>query len=323
VLAGILRTGVQAADAPHTEPAAPAAKTFDVQVVRNLVYRDLAAGEDAKRDKNKLDLYLPKGQKDFPVLFFVHGGAWRHGDKNHRFGLYSNFATDWAQHGIGTVVTNYRLSPGVKHPEHMKDVAKAFAWTVKNISRYGGRPDQIFVSGHSAGGHLVALLATDESYLKVEGLSLQAIKGAIPISGVYRVHDIHLDEAELHTLGDKATATLRLQAGMSLLTPVFGTDPRVLRNASPLSHVQAGLPPFLLIYADKDLMLLPAMAREFGSHLKENKCEVHTLEVKERNHRTVLARATRDDDPAVLAMWDFIIQHKATGPTKGVAPGKP
>src|SRR5947209_5431295 len=66
-------------------------------------------------------------------------------------------------------------------------VARAFAWTQKHAAEYGGRPDQIFACGHSAGGHLVSLLATDESYLKAEGLSAKDIKGVISVSGVYQV----------------------------------------------------------------------------------------------------------------------------------------
>src|SRR5205809_2087088 len=141
-------------------------KSTEVQIVRDIPYYD---GADADKVKHKLDLFLPKGQKDFPVLFFVHGGAWRHGDKNF-LGAYSSLGKFYARRGIGTVVTNYRLSPKVIHPEHIKDVARAFAWTVKNISKYGGDPTSLFLCGHSAGGHLVSLLATDRSYLKAEGI---------------------------------------------------------------------------------------------------------------------------------------------------------
>src|SRR4029077_10844231 len=143
---------------------------------------------------------------------------------------YSAIGERFAKQGIGAVVINYRLSPNVKHPEHIKDVARAFAWTSKNIAKQGGRPDQIFVCGHSAGGHLIALLATDESYLKSEGLSRTAIRGVIPISGVYDI-----------TFG-----------GINLFETVFGKDEEVRRQASPLYHVEAGLPPFLILYADND-----------------------------------------------------------------------
>src|SRR5262245_18121268 len=141
------------------KPAADKGGKYEVQVVSNLAYYD---GKDADEVRHKLDLYMPKGKKDFPVLIFVHGGAWSMGTKD----LYGPLGKVFAKNGIGTVVINYRLSPKVQHPAHVQDVARAFAWTHKNIAKHGGNPDQIFISGHSAGGHLVALLATDESHLK-------------------------------------------------------------------------------------------------------------------------------------------------------------
>src|SRR5207237_6481418 len=136
--------------------------------------------------RNRLDLYLPKGKKDFPVVFLVHGGAWMLGD-NRCCGLYSSVGEFLASQGIGVVLPNYRLSPAVKHPEHVKDVARAFAWARAHIADHGGRPDRLFVAGHSAGGHLVALLATDETYLRAEGLQAADVRGVVAFSGVYRI----------------------------------------------------------------------------------------------------------------------------------------
>src|SRR5947209_1799869 len=108
------------------------ARPPEVQTVRDVPYYE---GADADPVKHKLDLFLPKGQKDFPVLFFVHGGAWMHGDKNY-FGVYSAFGKQFARHGVGAVLTNYRLSPGVQHPDHIKDLARAFASTHQHIAKY-------------------------------------------------------------------------------------------------------------------------------------------------------------------------------------------
>src|SRR5207249_1315469 len=157
---------------------------------------------------------------------FVHGGAWQTGDRNY-LGVYQSLGRFYARHGVGTVVISYRLSPQVKHPAHVQDVARAFAWTHKNIGKYGGRPDQVFACGHSAGAHLVSLLAADETYLKAEGLDAKAIRGVIPISGVYRIPDGYLGN-------------------------VFGRDAEVRKLAGPIAHARPNLPPFLVLYADKD-----------------------------------------------------------------------
>jgi acetyl esterase/lipase len=302
---------------PEQALKAPA-PAFEVRVVRDVTYRDLCPGEDAHRNKNKLDLYVPKGKKDFPVLFFVHGGAWTIGDKEH-FGIYSVLGMYWARHGVGVVLPNYRLSPDVRHPEHIKDVARAFAWTHKNIQQYGGNPAQIFVSGHSAGGHLAALLATDETYLKAEGLTLAAIRGAIPISGIYHIPESLAEAGVALHVTEKDVNSWRIKSKLNILNAVFGADAESRHAASPLAHVHAGLPPFLIIHADKDLLALPEMACELAAALKKNHCQAESLEVKHRSHMTVLLKASRDDDPVSQAMRAFI--DRLALPAQ--APGKP
>jgi acetyl esterase/lipase len=258
------------------------------------------------------------------VLLLVHGGAWMHGD-NRCCGLYSAVGEFFASQGIGCVLTNYRLSPWVKHPEHIKDVARAFAWTHAHIAGFGGRPDRVYLLGHSAGGHLVSLLATDESYLCAEGLSSKDIRGVISVSGVYRIPPGSLSI----TLGGEGPAAFRLEqilplrsacvqdrgrlpaaAGLpisvNLFGPVFDNDPEVRADASPLAHVRPGLPPFLLLSAEKDLPTLAGMAEDFHAALQGQGCEARHLYINGRNHNSILFCATRLDDPAARSMLDFI-----------------
>jgi acetyl esterase/lipase len=287
VLAALTRS---VAEEPKSQPPPAPAPTAEVEVIRDVVYRDLADGEDATRGKNKLDVYVPKGRKDFPVVIFVHGGVWRGGDKAGIRGLYRNVGTFLAEHGLGAVVANYRLSPAVQHPAHAQDVAKAVAWTHKNIARYGGRPDQLFLSGHSAGGHLIALLATDPDYLKAERLSPQVIKGIIPISGVY---DLSVTELSL------------------LLTAPFGKDPEGRKKASPLYQVRSDVPPALIVYADNDFLGCGRVSEAFCRALREKKCEARTLQVKNRDHLSVVWNITKPNDPVGKALLDFVAAHTA------------
>jgi acetyl esterase/lipase len=271
-----------AAKSREVAPSPP----FELRPVRNVVYRGLYPGEDGTRGKNRLDLYLPKGRSSFPVVFFVHGGAWQSGDKEH-FGVYSGFAMALAREGIGAVVANYRLSPRVQHPEHIKDVAKAFAWTVKHIAEYGGRTDEIFVCGHSAGGHLAALLATDDSYLKAEGLTLRAIRGVIAMSGVFVIPEVN-----------------------RLFNAMFGDDPKLRLAASPIAHARPDAPPFLIMYAERDLPFCDRTPCEaFYKALRDQKVEAQILEMKNRNHITVMMNACVPRDPATQAILRFITAH--------------
>ncbi len=265
--------------AAPAQGAAPAEnRAYSVKTVKDVVYYD---GPDQHKVKHKLDLYLPDGAKDFPVLFFVHGGAWVHGDKNF-LGVYARLGRAYAQQGVGVVVTNYRLSPAVKHPEHIKDVARAFAWTHRNIRKHGGNPERLFVCGHSAGGHLVSLLSTDETYLKAVGLTTRAIRGAIPISGVYSIPE-------------------------RFLAHVFGGEGK---KASPLTHVKAGLPPFLILYADRDLSGCDKVPSEaFCKALKGKKTAAQTLEIKDSNHFKIILSAGTADSEVAGAILKFIRSH--------------
>jgi acetyl esterase/lipase len=268
--------------------AAPASeKTYEVEVKADIPYYQ---GKDAHNIKHKLDLYLPSGKKNFPVLFFVHGGAWRIGDKG-QFGLYSSIGKCFAGQGVGTVIPNYRLSPKVVHPAHIQDVARSFAWTFKNIKKYGGNPEAIFLGGHSAGGHLVSLLATDDTYLKAQGLTLKAIKGVMPVSGIFKIPN------------------------RAVFDPMFGKDVEVRKKASPITHARADAPPFLIIYASNDFPECdkPAVLA-FCNALKKKKCPAETLEVNYRNHMTILFLLRFSGDPATKAMMAFI--NKKLSPEK-------
>jgi acetyl esterase/lipase len=264
------------------KPDAGAQKPYEIRVERDIAYY---TGEGADKARHKLDIYLPKGKQDIPVVLFVHGGAWMLGDKdNSFFGVHRAVGKMFAGQGVATVVINYRLSPSVMHPEHVKDVARAFAWTHENIKKYGGRPDQIFLCGHSAGGHLVSLLATDETYLKAHGLSFKDIKGVISMSGVYGLAD-------------------------NMFNEVFGKDPAVRKQACPLHQVREGCPPFLIVWAQHDYPFCDLASKQFCKALKDKNVEAATLEVKNRNHFDVIGKATAGSDPCAVALMDFVARH--------------
>ena len=299
-----------------TQPLPPDA--VPIECVKRVPYY---SGKDADSNRHSLDLYLPKGHKDFPVVVFVHGGAWMAGD-NCCCGLYSSIGEYLASRGIGAVLPNYRLSPWVRHPEHMKDLARAWAWTKAHIGEYGGRSDRMFAMGHSAGGHMVALLATDERYLQAEGLDTKSIRGVIAISGVYRIPEGNyefalggsgpdgLRLADLFALRGAGQPLALLGPGLPLrlnvFGPVFGDEPRERAGASPLNHVRANLPPFLIFSAEHDLPMLGAMADELHAALKGLGCDSTLVKVPARNHNSVMFLAMNDSDPVAGRIVEFV-----------------
>lgn len=279
-------------------------------------------------ERQKLDVFRPAGAKDKPVLLVLHGGGWMIGDKNF-FGIYGDVARGFAKQGFVVVAANYRLSPAVRHPEHIKDVARAYAWTRKNIKDYGGNPDKIFVCGHSAGGHLAALLATDPSHLADPALGMKdndgkAIKGVIGVSGVYSIPKDdefgRLASSMLSGLGKKEKdanmnplAPDLVGVASSLFNPfplVFGKDAKVFKEASPIHHVKPGLVPFLLIYAEHDLPFLDTMAKEFDAALRKEKNDVELIRMAKRNHNSVYFWATDPSDDTNKAIVKFLDKHR-------------
>lgn len=269
VVSLLMVVGIHAGDVPS------------VELIRDVAYVD---GSQADPIKHKLDLYLPAGRKDYPVLIFVHGGGWTHGDKKYWFDLYGKFGNAFALQGIGVAVINYRLSPTVKHPDQAKDVAKAIAWAHKNMTKFGGKSSELYLAGHSAGGHLVSLVASDARYLHDEGIEQNVIKGVIPISAVYDV-----------------------QPNILLFDMVFGKDATVRTQASPITHVKAGLPPFLLLHGDHELPQCDGpCAQQFHRTLEANHVACKLLPLANRDHMSIIAKISEANDPGQLAMLNFI-----------------
>jgi acetyl esterase/lipase len=246
------------------------------------------------------------------------------GDKNF-FGMYRGVGRCLAKNGFVAVLINYRLSPAVRHPEHARDVARAFAWTCRNIDRYGGDPRRIVLAGHSAGAHLIALVATDESFLKDPALKLSdrdraGLRGVVGVSGVYRIpappEFRKMATRIVQNLVDRAApeglavylAPVLLKASEKLnpFVMVFGTDLDVRKKASPLSHVHKGLPPFLLLNAERDVPGLPAMTEDFAAALRKAGDQVEAKEIDHCTHRTIVLQLHEGDSEAGKVMLDFI-----------------
>jgi len=255
-------------------------KSFEVIERRNIDYYQ---GGDRDPVKHKLDIYAPKGTNNAPVFVFVHGGAWVQGDKDF-WGIYSAIGKFMASRGIVSAVISYRLSPRVKHPAHAEDVARAISWTHANISKHGGDPNKIFLCGHSAGGHLVSLVTCDESYLKKENIDPRCILAVISISGVYEIPKY-------------------------ILGSVFGTESKVKEQASPIHHVRKGLPPFLILCADRELPMCDSKeCQRFQKALKDQGNRVSFEEITSSNHMKIIFDASKPDKSVSEKILNFMGQ---------------
>jgi len=171
-----------------------------------------------------MDVYYPTDVEDFPTIVWFHGGGLTGGKREIPEYLKNK--------GVAVIGVGYRLSPGVKGVDCVKDAAAATAWVFKNIESYGGSADLIFVSGMSAGGYLTYMIGLDKKYLAAHEVDANKIAGLIPFSGHAITH-----------------FTVRQEAGIP------GEQP-IIDEMAPLFHVRADAPPLLIITGDRELEML-------------------------------------------------------------------
>ena len=255
------------------------------RVITDEAYRPDATS-DYQHERCKLDWYLPEGKPGFPTLVWFHGGGLKNGHKGDDIavGLAKRFAAE----GIAVASVNYRLSPKTQYPGYVEDAAAAVAYVRKHVAGHGGSKKMVFVSGHSAGGYLTAMLGTDGKYLKAHGLGDAAIAGYLPIAGQMVTH-----------------STVRGERGIERTQPVVD-------EAAPAFHTRSGAAPFLCIAGSEDL---PARAEENRYFVAAMKAAGHPnvryLEVEGRDHGTIASKTSESDDLVAKAMKNFINQVSA------------
>jgi arylformamidase len=171
-----------------------------------------------------LDVF-PARSDGAPVLVFVHGGWWRALDKSD----HSVVAPAFVQAGAMVVVPNYALCPAVSIEQIALQTTRALAWAWRNAPRYGGSRSRIVVAGHSAGGHLAAMLLACRWKMVADDLPPRLVHGALSISGVFDLEPIR----QTPFLAPDLQLT---PAAVRRLSPAFFPRPR-----GPLAALVGGL----------------------------------------------------------------------------------
>ena len=283
-LAGCVLAILMLAGRPAVSWAEEAADA-GVTVRADLPYRSGGQGDAYAQERGKLDVYLPAGaagSNGFPALVWFYGGSLTGGNKAD----VKPIALSLARAGVVVVVPDYRLSPRAKYPAYVEDAAAAFAWAHRNIASLGGKPERVFIGGHSAGGYLALMVSLDAHYLQAEGLGLDAIAGVLPVSGQVMTH-----------------YTVRAERGLAQTTITADA-------AAPVFYCRKATPPMLVLYADHDM---PARAEENQyfvavMHWAGNTGVTGKL-ITDRDHGSIASHIADEGDPAREAMLGFIREH--------------
>jgi arylformamidase len=224
--------------------------------------------------RQKLDIF-PADKAGAPVLIYFHGGYWRGGSKEQN----CHFAELFVKAGATVVVVEYDLCPKVTVTEIVSQARAAIAWAYKNISRYGGDPSKLYISGLSAGGHLVALALAHD--WEKEKLPRDLVKGATAITGVYELDAVlHIDVNE----------EIRL-------------TPESARENSPFLHPPLPCAPLIVAVGGAEPRGWKEQSEKFFTLCKERGVPCEYIEVPGANHYSLSAHLVDHESPLARAMF--------------------
>jgi arylformamidase len=255
---------VKLVDYPPQEPLSEAGQAYGAECWKRsegIAFREESYGADAWQ---RLAIYEPR-RPDGRVLLFWHGGGWTSGYKE----WFGFMAPPLTAAGITFISAGYRLAPQHLFPTGIEDCLSALQWVEANVSR------NIYIGGHSAGGHYAALIAARGGGKRV--------KGCLPISGVYE-------------FGEGSGLTMR---------------PRFLGStkddvASPRYQLQPPLPPFLIAYGTKDFAHLIPQAERFVEAVRAAGGTAQALPMEGRTHFTASYAGGEAEGPWIPAALAFM-----------------
>lgn len=240
----------------------------------------------------KMDVYFPDSGGPWPALVYVHGGSWIHGDKSEAL----MFAREMASQGYLVVSIDYRLYPAGTFPAMIQDVKCAIRFLRANSGQYNLDPARIAAIGPSAGGHLVSLLGTSDPSAGWDvGEHLDQSSRVQAVIAMAAVTDLtqRFPNADIETM------------------KLIGFGEHNILLASPINHVTADDPPFLLIHGDRDTVVPVEQSQLMYDRLVQENVPVQLVIVKNANHSFIAPSGTTTPTLGEInqIIQDFLAQH--------------
>lgn len=251
--AALIAAGTTCAAQTHWQPwRAAQARVDPAQLPRGItILRDVRYGDGAGET---FDVYAPRDAHAAPVVFIVHGGGWRRGDKAARR-VVQNKVAHWVPRGVVVVSVDYPMLPDTSPLQQARDVALALAVAQRDATHWGGDPNRFVLMGHSAGAHLVSLISAESA--------LAASQGALPWLGT-----VALDSAAFNV------TTIMEGPHLRLYDAAFGSDPMAWVAVSPIMQLHEKIVPFLAVCSTRRMKscrqaeAFAAKARGFGARVE-------------------------------------------------------
>jgi arylformamidase len=242
-----------------------------LQVIKDVRYGDL--------HRERLDIY-PSFQAQSKTLIFIHGGYWQLLDKS----MFQFIADGFHSYGITTVLLNYPLAPEDPIDQIVTSCRKAISWLYSNISEFNGDPHQMYVAGHSAGGHLAAMLSATDWNLFNYGLSTPVLRGICAVSGLFNLVPIHL----------------------CYVNEVLKMDLDTAKRNSPMWLEPLNLCSLLIAVGKEETAEFKDQSREFYTSWKNKGTNIKLLQLPAQNHYSVADTIVDAESPLHKALLQLM-----------------
>jgi len=214
--------------------------------------------------RERLDFYAC-GSAAAPTLLFIHGGYWQMSDKEN----YGCIGEGPLAHGINVAFLEYTLAPAIRMDGIVDEVQRGLAWLRAHLGELDAATDGIVIAGHSAGGHLTAMLIGEPG-----------VKGALPISGLFELEPIRL----------------------SYLNDKVGLDAAEAQRNSPIAHVPMTAAPVIVAVGGSELAELRRQSRDYDAALRARGLSSRLLELPGHDHFSILEELARPDGQLTAAV---------------------
>lgn len=225
----------------------------NLPVIRDVAYGDLPL--------ERLDIF-PSLQPQSKTLIFIHGGYWQVWDKS----MFHFIANSFHSYGVTTVLLNYPLTPEVSIDQIVLSCRSAIKWLYTNINAFNGNADQMYVAGHSAGGHLASMLMATDWKLFDPGISANALKGVCAVSGLFNLIPIYHSYVNQIIKMDMETAT--------------GNSPVMLEPPNPC--------PLIVAVGGAETAEFNDQSNELYTCWKSKDVDIRLLQLPRQNHYSIV-----------------------------------
>ena len=225
---------------------------------------DLRYGDGAR---HRLDVF-PCGAPAAPTLIYIHGGYWQMNDKE----PYAFLGEGLLPAGFNLALIEYTLAPAARMDQIVDEVRRAVVWVIDHANELGGDPARVYVSGHSAGGHLTAMAMTESR-----------LAGGVAISGIYDLEPIRLN----------------------YLNEKLGLDPAETERNSPMRHLPRNAAPLVVTVGLGELPELVRQSQEYAAAWQAHGLRGRYLPVPKHDHFSILEELAQPNGAILEALQEM------------------